>query len=195
MAFEFGTVYVRDRTASQVREALADLMAESERAPVIERGLEPTPDEVTSVKQVRSFAVLPAEDDWVAVLEDGHPLDDGGVAEGLSDLLAGETLHFAFSDSGGSWSYEMFWEGQPLEAGGADDEDFDVSAADFIAHRSLPHFGVYYEEVAAASDEDQPALAGALGFAGSIVPRVPIGTDILTFRRATPVPRHDEEED
>ncbi|HXW77112.1 MAG TPA: hypothetical protein VEJ20_06865 [Candidatus Eremiobacteraceae bacterium] len=186
MGFEFGTVYVKGRSQSDVSGALSELMIEAARKPVRERGLEPTPDEHTSSKEVRSFAVLPVEDDWVAVLEDGHPLDDGGVAEGLSDLLQTEALHFVYSDSNGEWSYEMYWEGQPLEAGGADDDDFDVSAADFVEHRLLPHFGVYYEEVAAAAGEGQPALSGSLGFIGNIAPRVPIGTEILTFRGKPP---------
>jgi hypothetical protein len=181
MPFDFSTVYVRNSDLRAVRDALTELMAETQRAPSAERGLEPTPDAVTSSKQIRSFALLPDGDEWVTVIEDGHPLDDGGVAEGLSDLLQTETLHFVYSDTDGAWSYEMYWEGQPLEAGGADDEDFDVSAADFVAHRSLPHFGVYYEEVAAAVGEEQPALAGALGFVGAIVARVPFGTEIATY--------------
>ena len=183
MAFRFGTVYVRERSFAEVRDALTDLMSESDRRPVNERGLEPTPDDTTSAKTVRSFAVLPPEDDWIAVLEDGHPLDDGGVAEGLSDLLRAEVVHLAYDDEGGGWSFESYWEGQPLESGGADDEDYDVSAAEFVNNRSLPHFGVYYEEVAAAAGEAQPVLAGSLGFIGAIVARVPMGTEVLTFRR------------
>jgi hypothetical protein len=183
MGFDFGTVYVRGRTFCQVRDALVELMAETDRVVVHERGLEPTPDEVTTAKPVRSFALLPAEEDWIAVLEDGHSLDDGGIAEGVSDLLQTETVHFAYSDAESFWSYELYWEGQPLESGGAEDEDFDVSATEFAQSRSLPHFGVYYEEVAAAAGEAQPVLAGALGFFGAIVPRVPMGTEVLTFAR------------
>ena len=183
MALRFGLVYVRERAFGEVRDALVDLMAETERVPVTVRGLEPTPDDATSAKKVRSFALLPAENDWIAVLEDGHPLDDGGVAEGLSDLLQAEVIHFRYDDEDGSWSYESYWEGQPLESGGADDEDYDVSAQDFIDHRELPHFGVYYEEVAAAAGEAQPVLAGALGYIGAIVARVPMGTEVLTFKR------------
>ncbi len=183
MALRFGTVYVYERSFAQVRDALAELMAETDRRPISERGLEPTPDDTTSAKEVRSFAVLPAEDAWITVLEDGHPVDDGGVAEGLSDLLGAEVVHFAYDDHDGSWSFESYWEGQPLESGGADDEDYDVSASEFISARSLPHFGIYYDEVAAAAGEAQPVLAGALGFVGAIVARVPMGTEILTFRR------------
>jgi hypothetical protein len=190
MGFNFGTVYVKHKALGEVRDALVDLMAESARVPVRERGLEPTPDDVTTAKAVRSFALMPVEDDWVAVLEDNHPFDDGGVAEGLSDILQTEAIHLQYSDDEGAWSYELYWEGQPLEAGGADDEDFDVSAMDFVANRSLPHFGVYYEEVAAAAGEGQPALAGSLGFAGDIVPRVPMGTEILTFARTVRKVRH-----
>lgn len=182
MAFRFGTVYVKERPFAEVRDALVDLMAESDRTPIHERGLEPTPDDTTSAKIVRSFAVLPAEDDWIAILEDGHPIEDGGVAEGLSDLLRAEAIHFSYDDEEGVWSYEGYWEGQPLESGGADDEDYDVSAAEFVRSRSLPHFGVYYEEVAAATGEAQPVV-GALHFVGTIVARVPMGTEILTFRR------------
>ena len=184
MAFNFGTVYVRSRSFGEVRDALVDLMAETERVAVHERGLEATPDATTSAKIVRSFALLPQEDDWTAVLEDGHPTDDGGVAEGLSDLLQTEAIHFVYDDDDGYWSYELYWEGQPLEAGGSEDADFDVSAIEFVDGRSLPHFGVYYEEVAAAAGEGQPALAGVLGFVGEIKPRLPMGTEILTFRRA-----------
>ena len=183
MAFRFGSVYVRERSFGEVCDALTGLMAETDRRPTDERGLEPTPDDTTSAKAVRSFAVLPAEDDWITIVEDGHPVDDGGVAEGLSDLLAAEVIHFAYDDGSGSWSFESYWEGQPLESGGADDDDYDVSANEFISNRSLPHFGVYYEEVAAAAGEAQPVLAGALGFVGAIVARVPMGTEVLTFRR------------
>lgn len=183
MALRYSSVYVRERGFAEVRDALTDLMAETDRRPVHDRGLEPTPDDTTSAKIVRSFAILPAEDDWITIVEDGNPIDDGGIAEGLSDLLRAEVIHFAYDDENGSWSYEMFWEGQPLESGGADDEDFDVSAADFIGLRSLPHFGVYYEEVAAAAGHSQPVLSGALTFVGAIVARVPMGTEIVTFRR------------
>lgn len=183
MAFRFGSVYVHQRSFGEVRDALVELMAETERVPVNARGLDPTPDETTSAKKVRSFAVLPGEDDWITVLEDGHPLDDGGIAEGLSDLLQAQAIHFMYDDADGVWSYESYWEGQPLESGGADDDDYDVSAAEFIDSRSLPHFGVYYEEVAAAAGEAQPVLAGALGYVGAIVARVPMGTEVMTFRR------------
>ena len=182
MAFKFGTVYVRERPFGEVRDALVELMAETDRLPVTDRGIEPTPDETTSAKIVRSFALLPPEDDWIAVLEDGHPLDDGGVAEGLSDLLQAEVIHLSYDDDEGAWSYEAYWEGQPLESGGADDEDYDVSAAEFVRSRSLPHFGVYYEEVAAAAGEMQP-IVGPIQFIGTIVARVPMGTEVMTFRR------------
>lgn len=182
MAFRFGSVYVKERPFGEVRDALVDLMAESDRLPIHDRGLEPTPDDTTSAKIVRSFAILPSEDDWITVIEDGHPLDDGGVAEGLSDLLRAEVIHFRYDDDEGAWSYETYWEGQPLESGGADDEDYDVSAADFIRSRALPHFGVYYEEVAAAAGDTQPVV-GSLHFIGAIVARVPMGTEVLTFRR------------
>jgi hypothetical protein len=183
MAFRFGSVYVRDRNFGEVRDALVELMAETERRLVRARGLDPTPNDTTSAKKVRSFALLPAESGWITVLEDGHPLDDGGIAEGLSDLLQAEVIHFIYDDVDGMWEFEYYSEGQPLESGGADDEDYDVSAADFIDNRSLPHFGVYYEEVAAAAGESQPVLAGALGYAGAIVARVPMGTEVLTFKR------------
>jgi len=195
MAFRFGCVYVRERDFGEVRDALVELMEETDRMPVHERGLEPTPDDTTSAKIVRSFAVLPAEDGWVTVVEDGHPLDDGGVAEGISDLLRAEVLHFAYDDEEGAWSYETYWEGQPLESGGADDEDYDLSGADFVQSKSLPHFGVYYEEVAAAAGDAQPVLAGATHFIGSIVARVPMGTEVLTFRRVGgALPPEEEEE-
>jgi hypothetical protein len=185
MGFNFGTVYVRGRTFGEVHDALVDLMAESERVAVQERGLEPTPDETTSAKIVRSFALLPPEDDWATVVEDGHSTDDGGIAEGLSDLLQTETIHFVYDDDDSYWSYEQYWQGQPLEAGGSEDTDFDVSAIEFVDGRALPHFGVYYEEVAAAAGEGQPALAGALGFVGEIKARVPMGTEIMTFKRVS----------
>jgi hypothetical protein len=183
MGFDFGTVYVRSRSLGDVREALVELMAENDRIEIRERGVEPTPEDTPALKAVRSFALMPVDDDWVTVLEDGHSLDDGGVAEGLSDLLQAESLHFAYSDADGFWSYEMYWEGQPLESGGAEDTDYDVSATAFAESRSLPHFGVYYEEVAAAAGEAQPVVAGALGFFGAIVPRVPMGTEVVTFKR------------
>jgi len=182
VAFRFGSVYVKERPFGEVRDALVDLMAESDRLPIHDRGLDPTPDDTTSAKIVRSFAILPTEDDWITVIEDGHPIDDGGVAEGLSDLLHAEVIHFAYDDDEGSWSYETYWEGQPLESGGAEDEDYDVSAADFLRSRALPHFGVYYEEVAAAAADAQPVV-GSVHFIGSIVARVPMGTEVLTFRR------------
>lgn len=183
IGFRFGTVYAREATARDVRRALEELMGESDHLPTDERGLEPTPDDVTSEKTIRSFALLPIEEGWTAVLEDGHPLDDGGVAEGLSDILGGETIHFAYSDPEGFWEFTRYLEGQPLEAGGADDEDYDVSALDFIEAQALPHFGVCYEEVAAASGDGPPALAGSLAIEGDIVPRIPIGTEIVTFKR------------
>lgn len=189
MAFNFGTVYVKGRTFAEVRDALVELMAESDRAAVRDRGLEATPDPTTSEKPVRSFALLPVEEDWIAVLEDGHPIDDGGIAEGLSDLLQAEAIHFVYSDDDGFWSYALYWEGQPLESGGAEDEDFDVSAAEFVDARALPHFGVYYEEVAAAAGEAQPVLADTLAVFGAIVPRVPMGTEIMTFQRPARPPR------
>jgi len=182
IGFNFGTVYVKDKRFGEVRAALAELMTEADRIEVHERGLEPTPDDTPTAKHVRSFAILPAEDDWITVLEDGHGYDDGGVAEGLSDILAAETLHFAYSDEDGFWSYEMYFEGQPLDSGGAEDEDFDVSAAAFRESRMLPHFGVCYEEVAAVAGEAQPVLSGSLGFVGAIVPRVPMGTEVVTFQ-------------
>lgn len=184
IGFNFSTVYVRDRAVGDVRQALTDLMAESDRLQVHERGIEPTPDEVVTAKRVRSFALLPQEDGWIAVLEDGHSVDDGGVAEGLSDILGTETLHFAYSDGDKFWSFEYYAEGQPLESGGAEDEDFDVSAAEFVASRALPHFGVCYEEVAAAAPESDPVLAGSTIVFGAIVPRVPMGTEVLTFERS-----------
>ncbi|MDQ2817484.1 MAG: hypothetical protein M3T49_04640 [Candidatus Eremiobacteraeota bacterium] len=143
LGFDFGTVYVRGSSFPHVRDALADLMAETDRAATDRRGLEPTPDLCTAAKTVRSFALMPEENEWIAVLEDGHSLDDGGVAEGLSELLGVETLHLAYSDAEGRWSYERYWEGQPLEAGGSEDDDYDVSVLDFIETQSLPHFGVY----------------------------------------------------
>ncbi len=188
IGFNFGTVYVKDASLARVRTALAEFMAETARVPTAERGLEPTPDLSVASKIVRSFAIFPEEDGWTAVMEDGHAVDDGGVAEGLSEILQTEVVHLAYSDSEGYWSYTRFWEGQPLEAGGADDSDYDVSAADFVAQQSLPHFGVYYEEVAAAAGENAPALAGA-EIAGSIHPRLPIGTEVVTYlRRGRPQP-------
>jgi len=97
--------------------------------------------------------------------------------------LAGEVLHFAYSDSNGGWSFARYWEGQPLEGGGSEDANFDVSAMEFVDAQALPHFGVYYEEVAAAAGPDAPALAGSLAIVGEIRPRLPIGTEIRTFQR------------
>lgn len=183
VGFHFSTVYVRDVPFNRVRGALVDLMSETERVPTNERGLEPDSDSYTAHKRVRSFALLPEHDGWIAILEDGHALDDGGVAEGLSELLRAETMLLSYSDSEGSWSFTRYWEGQPLEAGGSDDDDFDAEALEFIDQNMLPHFGVYYEEVAAAAGGDAPALAGALSVVGDIIPRVPIGTEVLTFQR------------
>ncbi|HXM19147.1 MAG TPA: hypothetical protein VN934_10140 [Candidatus Tumulicola sp.] len=182
IGFNFGTVYVKDATLQSVRTALEELMAESERQPTTQRGLEPTPDTCIAAKRVRSFAIFPEEDGWIAVLEDGHAFDDGGIAEGLSEVLQTETLQLSYSDAEGHWSYTSYWEGQPLEAGGADDDDYDVGAAEFVRSRALPHFGVYYEEVAAAASASAPVLAGA-EIAGSIRPRLPIGTEVVTFLR------------
>lgn len=183
MAFNFSTVYIRETPLRRVREALVELMGETERLPTSERGLEPTPDSCTAHKRVRSFALMPEQDGWVAVLEDGHSTDDGGLAEGLSELLQGETLQLAYSDDDGTFAFTRYWEGQPLEAGGSDDENYDTAALDFVESQGIPHFGVCYEEVAAAAGSDAPSLAGALGFVGDIVPRLPIGTEVLTFRR------------
>lgn len=183
MGFHFGTVYVREVSLSKLSRALEDLMAENDRLPTGERGLEPTPDECTEAKRVRSFALLPEEDGWSAVLEDNHPLDDGGVAEGLSDLLQVETLHLVYSDDDASWSYTRYWEGQPLEAGGTDDEDYDVSAMEFVQSQALPYFGVYYEEVAATADVAAPALASSLVLSGDLNVHLPLGTEIRTFMR------------
>ena len=190
VGFDFSTVYVRDASFVKVEAALVELMGESERVPTHARGLEPTPDVSSASKRVRSFAVMPEQDGWIAVLEDGHALDDGGLAEGLSDLLQTETLHLAYSDADGNWAFVKFWEGQPLEAGGSDDADYDASALEFVQTQSLPFFGVYYEEVAAALGADAPALAGSLSMVGDIVPNVPIGTEVLTFERpGKPLPR------
>jgi hypothetical protein len=183
IGFHFGTVYVRGHTTRTVLRALDELMGESEHEVVDERGLDPTPDEVTYEKVVRSFAVLPPYNDWVAVMEDGHSLDDGGVAEGLSDILRCEALHVAYSDPEARWEFAWSVDGQPVEAGGADDTDYDVSAMDFTETHALPHFGVYYEEVAAAADHEAPALAGSLTVVGDIRPLAPIGTEIRTYRR------------
>jgi len=182
---QFGTVYVRDTTLGDVKRALEALMADTARQPTSERGLEPTPDPVTSAKPVRSFALLPPENDWTTVIEDGHPVDDGGVAEGISDILQAETVALTYDEQDGSWSYTRYWEGQPLEAGGADDEEFDVSAREFVGDQALPHFGVYYEEVAAAADRTAPSLAGALEIIGDIRPRLPIGSEVVTYVRRT----------
>ena len=183
MALHFGTVYVRDAPLGEVGRALEELMADNSLAPTGERGLEPTPDSVTKAKRVRSFALLPEEDGWTTVIEDGHSTDDGGVAEGLSDILQTETLDFTYSDTDSAWTFTRYWEGQPLEAGGADDEDFDVSAQEFVVTQGLPHFGVYYEEVAAAADPTAPSLAGSLDIVGDIRPRLPIGTEVVTYIR------------
>jgi hypothetical protein len=183
MALDFGTVYVRDTPLGEVRRALEELMADHARVPTGERGLEPTPDLVTSAKRVRSFALLPEEDGWTTVIEDGHPIDDGGVAEGLSDILQAEVLALTYSDTEGSWTFTRYLEGQPLEAGGADDQDFDVTAREFVEHQALPHFGVYYEEVAAAADPSAPSLAGSLEIVSDIRPRLPIGTEVVTYVR------------
>ena len=185
MGFDFGSVYVRGASLADVARALKELMSEKDLHGTAERGLDPKADDVTSEKAVRSFALMPPENDWVAVLEDGHPQDDGGVAEGLSDLLETETLHLAYSDAGACWSYERYWEGQPLESGGSDDPDYDVGAMSFVDAQALPHFGVYYEEVAAASGSETPALAGSLQMVGDIRPRLPMGTEIVTFCRRT----------
>jgi hypothetical protein len=179
----FSTVYVRDVSAERVRAALVGLMEETEHQVTYERGLEPTPDEHAAFKPVRSFVVLPEQDGWVTILEDGHPLDDGGLGEGLSDILRAEVVVLSYSDRDGAWSFTKYWEGQPLEAGGSENEDYDVLAMDFVEAQRLPYFGVYYEEVAAALGGNAPALAGALEIAGDIVPRVPLGTEVLTFRR------------
>ena len=190
VGFDFGTVYVRGATLPQVRSALVELMEEADRLPTQARGLEPTPELSTAAKRVRSFALLPEHDGWIGVLEDGHSRDDGGVAEGLSDLLQTDALHLAYSDEQGSWSFVKYWQGQPLEAGGTDDADYDASALDFVEGLALPYFGVCYEEVAAAAGPDAPALAGSLLVVGDIVPNIPIGTEILTFRRpGKPLPR------
>ncbi|MBV8203529.1 MAG: hypothetical protein JO195_00710 [Candidatus Eremiobacteraeota bacterium] len=183
MGFHFSTVYVRDVHLAQVSDALVELMGETERLPTRERGLEPTPEASASLKRVRSFAMMPEHDGWVAILEDGQSLDDGGVAEGLSELLQTEVLAFAYSDTDGMWSFTKYWEGQPLEAGGSDDENFDATALEFIEAGDLPYFGVCYEEVASAAGEDAAALAGSLTVLGDITPRLPIGTQVLTFRR------------
>jgi len=183
VGFDFSTVYVRDATFAAVQDALIQLMGDTERLPTHERGLEPTPDLKSAAKRVRSFALMPVQDGWIAVLEDGHALDDGGVAEGLSELLQTETVHLSYSDPKGMWSFVKYWEGQPLEAGGSEDFDYDAAALEFVHNQLLPHFGVYYEEVAAAMGGDSPALAGSLAVAGEIVPNVPLGTEVLTFQR------------
>ena len=139
VGFHFGTVYVRDRTMRDVLRSLEELMEESEHERLDERGLEPTPDEVTTEKIVRSFAVLPAHGDWITVLEDGHSFDDGGVAEGLSDLLQTEAVHLAYSDRDAHWHYERFMDGHALESGGADDLDYDVTALDFVEQTLADH--------------------------------------------------------
>jgi hypothetical protein len=183
VGMHFGAVFVRSAPMRQVIEALEQLMDETDRAPTTERGLEPTPDDVSAEKLVRSFAVLPEEDGWISVLEDGHSLDDGGVAEGLSEILQTETLHFTYSDAQAMWSFTRFVDGQPLDAGGADDRDYDVSAMQFLEQNAVPHFGVYYEEIAASAGPDAPALEGSLEIFGDISIRPPMGTEIVTFRR------------
>ncbi len=183
MGLHFSTVYVREVSLPRIRRAIFDLMSESERIPILERGLEPTPDSCTAHKHVRSFALMPEQDGWVAVLEDGHSLDDGGLAEGLSDVLQAETLLFAYSVDESAWSFTKYWEGQPLEAGGSDDVDFDAAAMEFVGSTVLPHFGIYYEEVAAAAGGDAPSLAGSTAIFGEIMLRVPLGTEVLTFQR------------
>ncbi len=190
MGFHFCTVYVHDVDMARMRDALVELMGETERLPTHERGLEPTPEVSTAHKRVRSFALMPEHDGWVAILEDGGSLDDGGLAEGLSELLAAETMTLAYSDAQATWSFTKYWEGQPLEAGGSEDADFDVAAIEFVDSNALPYFGVCYEEVAAAAGADAPALAGALSVVGDIVPRLPIGTEVMTFQRpGRPLPR------
>ncbi len=189
MGFHFNTVYIRDVSFGDVRDSLIELMGETERLPTSERGLEPTPDSCTAHKRVRSFALMPEQDGWVAILEDGQSLDDGGLAEGLSELLQAEAMQLVYSDADGIWSFTRYWEGQPLEAGGSDDEDFDTAALEFVDANGLPHFGVCYEEVASVAGGDAPALAGTLSITGDIIPRVPIGTEIMTFiRPGKPLP-------
>jgi hypothetical protein len=183
VGFHFSTVYVHDVSLMRVREALTRVMGETERVPTNERGLEPDPDSFIAHKRIRSFALMPEHDGWVAILEDGHALDDGGVAEGLSELLQAETMLLVYSDTEELWSFTKYWEGQPLEAGGSDDNDFDAAALEFIEQHNLPYFGVYYEEVAAAAGADAPALAGSLSIVGDIIPKVPIGTEVMTFQR------------
>jgi hypothetical protein len=183
VGFHFSTVYVHDVSLARVREALIDVMGDTERVPTNERGLEPDPDSFIAHKRVRSFALMPEHDGWVAILEDGHALDDGGLAEGLSELLQGETMLLVYSDREELWSFTKYWEGQPLEAGGSDDSDFDAAALEFVEQNNLPYFGVYYEEVAAAAGADAPALAGSLSIVGDIIPKVPIGTEVMTFQR------------
>jgi hypothetical protein len=183
VGFHFSTVYVHEVSLMRVREALTRVMGETERVPTNERGLEPDPDSFIAHKRIRSFALMPEHDGWVAILEDGHALDDGGLAEGLSELLQGETMLLVYSDTEELWSFTKYWEGQPLEAGGSDDNDFDAAALEFVEQHNLPYFGVYYEEVAAAAGADAPALAGSLSIVGDIIPKVPIGTEVMTFQR------------
>ena len=47
MPLRFGSVYVRERSFGEVRDAIVDLMLETERMPVKSRGLDPTPDDTT----------------------------------------------------------------------------------------------------------------------------------------------------
>jgi len=183
VGLHYGAVYVRSTPMPRVIGALEELMGDSDLARTMERGLEPARDDVTSEKAVRSFAVLPEEDEWITVLEDGHSLDDGGVAEGLSEILQTETLHFAYSDEQVMWSFVRYIDGQPLDAGGADDSDYDVSAMHFREQNAVPNFGVYYEEVAALAGPDAPALEGSLIIVGDVSVRPPIGTEIVTFQR------------
>jgi hypothetical protein len=183
IGLHFGAVYVRSTPMRRVIEALEQVMDETDRERTLERGLEPTPDDVSAEKPVRSFAVLPEENEWISVLEDGHSLDDGGVAEGLSEILQTETLHFTYSDAQTMWTFTRFIDGQPLDAGGAEDLDYDVSAMQFLEQSAVPHFGVYYEEIAASAGPDAPALEGSLEIFGDISIRPPMGTEILTFRR------------
>ena len=185
VGLHYGAVYVRSVPMRGAIEALEELMADADLARTMERGLEPVRDDVSAEKAVRSFAVLPQEDDWITVLEDGHSLDDGGVAEGLSEILQTETIHFAYSDDQAMWSFVRYIDGQPLDAGGADDADYDVSAMHFREQNAVPNFGVYYEEVAALAGPDAPALEGSLEIAGDVSVRPPLGTEIITFQRVS----------
>jgi hypothetical protein len=183
VGLHFGAVFVRSVPMPRVIEALEQLMDETDRERTLARGLEPTPDDVTAEKRVRSFAVLPEEDEWIAILEDGHSLDDGGVAEGLSEILQTETLHFTYSDAQCLWTFIRYVDGQPLDSGGAEDLDYDVTAMQYLEQNAVPHFGVYYEEIAASAGPHAPALEGSLEIFGDITISPPIGTEIATFRR------------